>query len=269
MIANSHGIALDSRDLPPGLAAAWRRDVQGLLARIAAAWSGAAVLAAVRWHIENTSNELVIMPLHPSFPQDNPQTGMVLGAKASTVQIGLSPASLPRKLADAFLLHELLHGVRRLSGHHRKSEDCACVYRGAMQPFTNREELLAIMVENIYRADDSRRGRALPLRASHQNLGAMPPELASSLRFFATGHQVFHHVQRFTREHPVLSRRLAATRATFNPLAAIFADPQGAFRMSLGSDREALRYAEVTFGEIDFQRYKAGPVVPPPRRPSQ
>ena len=132
-----------------------------------------------------------------------------------------------------------------------------------MQPFTDREELLAVMVENIYRADASRRGRAVPLRGSHRGLGAMPPELASSLRFFAAGHQVFHHVQRFTREHPVLSRRLAATRGTFNPLAAIFADPQAAFRSSLGSDREARRYAEVTFGEIDFQRFVAGPVVPP------
>lgn len=254
MIEQRFGIELAGHELPAGHAHIWSAAVRRELARIAKARTGQVVLNSLRWYIREGRATLKIWPW--TAGRENAQTSSWQDEMPRAVHIQYS-ADVWRHAyeADEMLLHELAHAVRHASGKHDKCDQGGvCRLQGALRTFTNREEFVAVLIENIYRSDPTRVGGRMPLRGSHQGSGAMAKELAGSFRFFAAGSHVFHLVAQFVRDNPVFAQLLANVRARFNPLAAFFSDRQRAFRISMGTDRDAATYAEDLFDRLEGDR---------------
>lgn len=140
----------------------------------------------------------------------------------------------------ASLLHELFHAMRKTNGHD-SSDDVVHFGPGrdlknvkyppggkqmgneVVLDFKNRGELLAITVTNIYRSELNPVPIAPPhnkqmpfLRSDHNDYlhqKALPrPDL------FHTSPQIAPHLKEFKKEQPELCRRIAASKAPFNPI---------------------------------------------------
>lgn len=260
MIEEHYGIQLSSFELPRHQVKPWEAEIRAVLAQIARAQSGQIVLNTLRWYIREHKATLQLWPWRGT--NQNANTSSWQDETPRAVHIQYSASTWGRNLQDEILFHELVHAVRHASGKHRKCEaDGTCRFGGALRDFTNREELIAVLVENIYRSDPSRVGRRVHLRASHAVMGRMEGDLASSFRFFSAGHRVFPIVREFCKDNPVLTELLAKVPSSFNPIAAYGKDPDRAFRASLGSDRDARAYESDFFGEIDMRRYERSRAV--------
>ena len=266
MIEERYGIEL-VRELPAGESGNWEDGVRAELARIAHARTGQIVLNTLRWYVEQGQATLRIWPW--TGQDQNANTSSWDEELPRAVHIQYSPSTWRAGEADEILLHELVHAVRHASGRRAKcTREAGCRFAGALFSFSNREEFLAVLVENIYRSDPGRIGRRMPLRGSHASMQPMERSLADSLRFFAAGNQVFHLVSEFRRDHPVLFQLLARVPSRFNPLAAFEKDRQRAFELSLGTNRDAARYEEAFFDELAIERMLRPPVDPlQPRSP--
>lgn len=253
MIERRFGFELSSHELPAPMRAPWERRMRAELSRIAQARSGRLVLDTLRWFIKDGRATLKLWPWRSG--RQNANTSSWPEERPIAVHIQYSAEVWSPAEADEMLLHELAHALRHAAGKHRKCErNGVCRMTGALASFKDREEFFAVLVENVYRSDQSRDGGRIHLRKSHADTGPMQPELADSFRFFTAGHRVYQMIAGYAEEHPVFTRHLAAVPARFNPFAAYFRDPGRAMRLSLGSVADAAAYEEELFDTLQGNR---------------
>jgi hypothetical protein len=110
---------------------------------------------------------------------------------------------------DEVLLHELIHGLRRMSG-------LAIEPRSQMARYDNADEFFAIMVTNYYSAE-----RGLPMRQSHHGNAPMPTGTSTWPAGHPRRQEYCDLIARFGREHPDLARTLVTTnsvQSVWNPI---------------------------------------------------
>jgi hypothetical protein len=180
------------------------------------------------------------------------------GTKASCCSTG-KPATLPHEI----LVHELVHALRRASGHLHKH-----MLRNKIQPFTNSEEFIAILVTNIFISDVTNHHKTA-LRANHQGHAPLDPELADSFRFFSLGTTAFNIIATFCEENGGFTRMLSTVPARFNPIAAYYKNRRKAFDIAANGDGD---YVFEGLTPIDYFRAPGGTYrriipfpAPPPR----
>jgi len=121
---------------------------------------------------------------------------------------GSSCPSGPGTAADEMLLHEMVHGLRHMRGRSVMLEQV-----DANPSMDNYEELVAIVVSNIYRSE---RGTA-QLRRDHHGFNPLTAPLTNPSTFRAT---YLNHLVNFRIEQRSFVNALAAVRCAFNPLAS-------------------------------------------------
>ena len=141
---------------------------------------------------------------------------------------GGKAATLPHEI----LVHELVHALRRVSGHLHQHRVI-----NKLQPYSNTEEFLAILVTNVFISDVTNRHKT-GLRSDHQSHAALDPELADSFRFFSLGTRAFNIIANFCNENRGFTRMLAKVSARFNPIAAFYKNQRKAFEMPARGDSE-------------------------------
>jgi hypothetical protein len=112
----------------------------------------------------------------------------------------------PETLAfeDEILVHELAHAMRMVSGFETRR-------RVPGQPgYGNIEELVAIVVANVYRSERKRHG------VRNNDHAAWDVMFVDGKNFLKIQFNRWH-LQRFSRQHPAFARELSAVNAYFNP----------------------------------------------------
>ena len=192
------------------------------------------------------------------------QQSVVLFTPATRASICATgrPATLPHEI----LVHELVHALRRVSGHlHRHT------VRNKLQPYTNTEEFIAILVTNIFISDVTNHHKT-GLRANHQGHAPLDPELADSFRFFSLGTTAFNIIATFCAENGGFARMLSRVPARFNPIAAYYKNPRKAFDVAANGDADFVFEGLIP---MDYFRAPGGtwrriiPFPGPPRRGSR
>jgi hypothetical protein len=230
---------------PAGNAAKYTRDVRAELTRILHSRAGRALADSLRFQFspaaprkrhDKRGNAVLVMP-YEGNDDNSEEDGVTPGAQQSVVLFtpatranccSRKPAALPHEI----LVHELVHSLRRVSGHlhrHRVSN--------RLQPYTNTEEFLAILVTNIFISDVTNHHKT-SLRANHQGHAALDPELAGSFRFFSLGTAAFNAIANFCSENGGFTRMLADVPAPFNPVAAYYKNRAKAFDMAANGDAD-------------------------------
>lgn len=153
----------------------------------------------------------------------NPRGHMGTG-KGSGVRVQFSPESWgPRKqdcfqgdfgsLPDEVLLHELVHGLRKMQGKHNP-------YPTDAKGYDNEEEFLAIVVTNVYMSEKG----SLQLRADHDGHWPLKPPLDTSTGFLADQNNLkilkIHHLV----WRPTFLNLAAIATAKFNPFRQLVHD---------------------------------------------
>ena len=140
-------------------------------------------------------------------------------------------------LPHEILFHELVHALRDVAGHGNSTTPLT----GGLQKYGNTEELIAVVVTNIFMSDPSNtRADHVGVRADHDNFAKASPELASSLGFFKSSLDAFSRIEQFCTEDRYFAERLSEVPATFNPVAAYFHD-QATARSNSASFRAVVR----------------------------
>jgi hypothetical protein len=132
----------------------------------------------------------------------------------------------------ATLFHELVHAFRAISTSSHKKYTYPLLSGGLFR-YDNYEEFVAVLLTNIYVSGPGN-PHPMALSADHRAMVKMPPELANSFKFFASGSSTFYYVDRFCKENPWLTRAISKVPARFNPLAAYYTDPHRAAGYSQG-----------------------------------
>ena len=136
-------------------------------------------------------------------------------------------ASLPHEV----LFHELVHSLRRVSGHMHswtlKKSDLAA--------YGDSEEFIAVVVTNIFISDVTNHNKS-GLRADEVSHTALDPKLAESFRFYASGTKAFNLISSFCAENRGFATQLAHVHASFNPVAAFYKNRQKAFNIAADGD---------------------------------
>ena len=123
--------------------------------------------------------------------------------------------------AESVLVHELVHAFRRVS---RKFNDgMGQTFSGPMAKYTGKEELYAVIVENMFQSEV--KGE---LRGEHLHHNRLDPRFSSSENFFKQDHKVFETIETFCTENKGLTRMLARINVAFNPIAVYLKDPRAA-----------------------------------------
>src|SRR5215510_4120802 len=104
---------------------------------------------------------------------------------------GGKAATLPHEI----LVHELVHALRRVSGHLHQHRVI-----NKLQPYSNTEDFLAILMTNVFISDVTN-GHKTGLRRDHQSHAALDPELVDSFRFFSLGTRAFNLIANFCDEN--------------------------------------------------------------------
>jgi hypothetical protein len=120
---------------------------------------------------------------------------------------------------DEILFHELVHALRRVSSKRLRTDTT-----GGLIQYDSNEEFYAILATNIYVSDPTNRKKS-GLREDHRDGAGLPSGLAGSFDFFKSSQNAFTLVKQFSVDNPGFTKALAAVPASFNPLAAFFADP--------------------------------------------
>ncbi|MBC8164564.1 MAG: hypothetical protein H7Y20_01685 [Bryobacteraceae bacterium] len=127
--------------------------------------------------------------------------------------ISFEPAAFSSKLnqlsASETLLHELVHVVRRFTGHMRTET--------TNDAYENIEEYYAIVVENVYRSEF----RMVGLRGGHGS-ESLPPKQRDSAAVFLSAGQNRKRLERLRRENPDLFNGIASgSKANWNPFRLV------------------------------------------------
>jgi hypothetical protein len=155
-----------------------------------------------------------------------------LGGKGSEYLVQFTPGFYDRSnrlaqafagefRADAILFHELVHVARGTSGVFDKTALSGRLPIGDMSRYTNVDEFVAIMLENIYRSE---RYRTMRLRSSH----AVTFEFYRNPRNLWRGSQFQRMMELFGQQSPSLFWNFAhRVRAQWNPIRDYHASMAG------------------------------------------
>lgn len=231
---------------PAGNAAKYTRDVRAELTRILHSRAGRALADSLRFQFspaaarkrgDKRGNAVLLMP-YEGNDDNSEEDGVTPGAQQSVVlftpatRASCCSKNKSATLPHEILVHELVHSLRRVSGHlHRHN------VINRLQPYTNTEEFLAILVTNIFISDVTNHHKT-SLRANHQSHAALDPELAGSFRFFSLGTRAFNVIANFCSENAGFTRMLADVPAPFNPIAAYYKNRAKAFDMAANGDAD-------------------------------
>lgn len=141
---------------------------------------------------------------------------------------GIINASLPHEV----LFHELVHSLRRVSGHMH-----SWLLLGKMLNYQDSEEFTAILTTNIFISDVTNHQKS-GLRADYATDDALDPALADSFGFFATGTKAFNLIATFCDENRAFTNLLAHVHARFNPIAVYYQNQRKAFEIAAEGDSE-------------------------------
>ena len=132
-----------------------------------------------------------------------------------TAAFGAANAAGPGVSKEEILLHEMIHGMRQMSGTAR----CAAVPDNPGMDTV--EEFMAIVISNVYHSELHLPG----LRADHKGFLPLSPDLADPHKFVdkdkdkATSN--YQRLQQLKREHPTLCDNLKRVQANFNPFQLV------------------------------------------------
>lgn len=262
---------------PTSTEAEYIRDVRATLDRILLSRAGRALAAALRYQFSAAAlskvahgKSILIMPFEDDDDKENAQEdGVTPGADESVVLItpgackstcsGGRPATLPHEIMH----HELVHALRRVSGHKKANR-----FMDKLKPFTNSEELLAIMLTNIFISDGTNHHKS-SLRAEHVGHGKLDPALADSFGYFALGTTAYNVIARFCEENQGYSRMVAEIPAKFNPVWAYYKNRRKAFEIAAGGDADS---AFESMTPIDYFKAPDGAwkrIIPYPGPPAR
>jgi hypothetical protein len=139
-------------------------------------------------------------------------------------------------LPHEVLFHELVHALRDAAGHGNSMAPLS----GGLKGYDNTEELIAVVVTNVYMADPTnKKADRVGLRRDH-GFGTLNPALADSLEFFASSQDAYKYIDQFCREDAWFTKKLAESKATFNPIAVYYHD-QAAARSKSASASAMIR----------------------------
>jgi len=228
--------------------------------------------SAPRGPEDKRGNAILLMP-YEGKDCNAEEDGVTPGAQQSVVLF--TPATRASGCSDGkaatlpheVLVHELVHSLRRVSGHLHPHQVI-----NRVQPYPTTEEFLAILVTNIFISDVTNHQKT-GLRANHQSHAPLDPELVDSFRFFSLGMRAFQIIAAFCEENSGCARMLANVTAPHNPIAAYYKNRRKAFEMAANGDAD-LVFEHMT--PIDYFKAPGGtwkriiPFPPPPqggRRP--
>lgn len=144
--------------------------------------------------------------------------------KGSEVKVHFSPESWgPRRqdcfqgqngsLPDEVLLHEMVHGLRKMQGKHNP-------WPTDLKGYENEEEFLAVVVANVYMSEKG----SQQLRADHDGHWPLRPPLDTSTGFLADQNNLkilkIHHLV----WRPTFLNLATITTAKFNPFRQLVHD---------------------------------------------
>lgn len=122
---------------------------------------------------------------------------------------------------ESVLLHELVHAFRRVS--KRFNDGPGQAFAGRMAKYTGKEELYAVIVENMFQSE--MKG---DMRGEHFHHNRLDPRFNSSITYFKQDPKVFETIETFCNENKGLTRMLAKLNVPFNPIAVYLKDPKAA-----------------------------------------
>ena len=134
-------------------------------------------------------------------------------------------------LPSEILFHELVHALRDAAGHGNRQARLG----GGLTDYHNLEELIAVVVTNMFMTDPTNRygtGVQVGMRRSHHHFAKLEVDLSDSVGFFASSANMFSMIDQFCREDGWFTKKLADTKAAFNPLAIYYHQPQQARQRS-------------------------------------
>jgi hypothetical protein len=230
---------------PAGNAEQFTHDVRVELHRILHSRAGRVLADCLRFqfssrapgHGDGRGKAVLVMP-YEGNDCNAEEDGVTPGSQQSVVLFtpatGASDCSKgkPATLPHEILVHELVHALRRASGHIPAHK-----VRHKLQPYTHTEEFLAILVTNIFISDVTNHHKT-SLRANHQGHAPLDPELADSFRFFSLGTSAFNIIATFCDENGGFARMLSSVPARFNPLAAYYKNRRKAFDIAANGDAD-------------------------------
>jgi hypothetical protein len=132
-----------------------------------------------------------------------------------TAAFGAANAAGPGVKKDEILLHEIVHGMRQMSGTSR----CAAVPDSPGMHTV--EEFMAIVISNVYRSELNLPG----LRNDHRGFAVLPADQSDSQKFLNKDKDKptsnYKRMMQLKQEHPLLCNDLKRVNATFNPFKLI------------------------------------------------
>jgi len=132
---------------------------------------------------------------------------------------------------DEMLFHELVHAFRNVSGKWHQPTLSYGLHR-----YTDNEEFIALLLSNIYISDKSNKIKS-GLRADHIGFEPLSRDFDDSFKFFSTSTLTFGLIEKFCKDNPGLTRKIANDLANiqFNPLAAYYTNKEKARKLSQGA----------------------------------
>jgi hypothetical protein len=226
-------------------------DVRSALAEILRSRTGQCLAASLRYHVTHlAAKPITIMPYEGNDFNAEEDTDVLGDSQtslkstvlftAATLKGGCPNCGTAATLPHEILVHELVHSLRRVSGHPQKH---MLAKNSALEHYTTDEEFLAILVTNIFISDITNHHKT-GLRNNHEGHLPLDPELVGSFRFFLLGTKAFNIIAKFCEENSGFTRMLAGVMARFNPVAAYYKNRHRAFEMAANGD------AEHVFGEL-------------------
>lgn len=216
----------------------WKRSVLHHLVKIASSKAGMALLRAIRRtgafcavvppspEIARSCNSktwpLAATPVDVASPSKHRKYVAVVEFDPSQYVSGsacfrnkhLGSSSFNRAaLPDEVLFHELFHALRNRTGH---------ALGGALAPYNNSEEFLAVVMTNIYISDATNRSKS-GLRGDHETHRPLDANLSTSLTFFRSSPKVLGELRQFVADKDMrqFCEELCGVKAAFNPIAAM------------------------------------------------
>jgi hypothetical protein len=132
-----------------------------------------------------------------------------------TAAFGATNATGPGVSKEEILLHEIVHGMRQMSGTAR----CAAVPDNPGMDTV--EEFMAIVISNVYHSEQNLPG----LRSDHKGFIPLSADLSDTNKFVNFNKDLptsnLKRLQQLKSEHPQLCENLKKVQATFNPFQVV------------------------------------------------
>jgi len=209
----------------------WKEVTLAAFRKVASTASGLALLQA----FQSTLKRTIVEPLNGSEcnahgsavhefvgPREywakvkfDPHTYMS-GSECYRKRSGANPRYNHGALPDEVLFHELSHALRGILSPRHPDE-----LTGGLKRYGSVEEFYAVVLTNIY-ISDATNGHSSGLRADHNHGFPLEKELSGSFTFYESSPQTFPLINQLVKENLDFCRKLAAIKASFNPLAAYF-----------------------------------------------